>query len=310
LRGVDRSGDVREISEATRYGPVRSSDTLYSIADRLRPAPLTINQMMLALLAANPDAFNAPNINALQRGASLRVPSTAELRFPEVEAADRAVREQLADWAASSTRSEIAEQVTRLSRQLEAVHAVNARLEADNQRLEQALGGLRADLDRVESLLSSPREAPAEASMLSEVVAAMQRPMAQGPVAVIAFLVLLLMTALWWGVRSRRLRPVHAERVVDNATEALGQARARIAEGRLEAAQAVLDDALGEQPDSIQLRVGLLDVLAMRADRAGYETEAHVLHAQIGNEADARWQRVVHQGRELSPDHPLFSPRD
>ncbi len=62
------------------YGPVASGDTLWNIANRTRPDnSISINQMMLALLRTNPDAFFRDNINALQRGAVLRVPDRSEI---------------------------------------------------------------------------------------------------------------------------------------------------------------------------------------------------------------------------------------
>jgi pilus assembly protein FimV len=52
------------------YGPVAQGETLSEIARATRPDEKTnINQMMLALLKANPKAFYQDNINALKRGA-------------------------------------------------------------------------------------------------------------------------------------------------------------------------------------------------------------------------------------------------
>ncbi len=58
---------------------VARGDTLWSIASRVRPDErLTINQTMLAIFEANPEAF-ANNINVLSAGASLRIPSADEI---------------------------------------------------------------------------------------------------------------------------------------------------------------------------------------------------------------------------------------
>src|SRR5574337_2027618 len=59
-----------------RYGPVQSGQTLSGIARDLTPAGVDLQQMMLALQHANPDAFYRDNINALKRGAVLRVPTS------------------------------------------------------------------------------------------------------------------------------------------------------------------------------------------------------------------------------------------
>jgi pilus assembly protein FimV len=61
------------------YGPVQRSETLWSIARRARPenSSLDVNQAMLAIYRANPEAF-AGNINRLKRGAILRLPERDE----------------------------------------------------------------------------------------------------------------------------------------------------------------------------------------------------------------------------------------
>ena len=54
-------------------------DTLWGITQRVRPdSRLTINQTMLAIFQANPDAFNG-NINRLRAGATLRIPSADDI---------------------------------------------------------------------------------------------------------------------------------------------------------------------------------------------------------------------------------------
>lgn len=56
-------------------------DTLWAIARELRPdRSVTINQMMLALLRVNPQAFSENNINWLRAGATLSMPGASELR--------------------------------------------------------------------------------------------------------------------------------------------------------------------------------------------------------------------------------------
>jgi pilus assembly protein FimV len=62
------------------YGPTEGSDTLWSIASKMRPDNSTsVNQMMLALLQANPEAFINQNINNLKRGQILRMPNESEM---------------------------------------------------------------------------------------------------------------------------------------------------------------------------------------------------------------------------------------
>ena len=62
------------------YGPIIANDTLWDIASATRPsASISVNQMMLALLRGNPDAFITQNINGLKSGRTLRMPTESEI---------------------------------------------------------------------------------------------------------------------------------------------------------------------------------------------------------------------------------------
>ena len=77
---------------------VQRRETLWGIASRFRPdSRLTMNQTMLAIFEANPDAFGG-NINILRAGASLRIPSADDIyRIDRGYALDEA-RRQHASW--------------------------------------------------------------------------------------------------------------------------------------------------------------------------------------------------------------------
>lgn len=80
-----------------RYGPVESAETLWSIATRLRPSGVTVNQMMVALYEANPSAFDG-NMNLLLRGATLVVPSRDALLARSAAEATAMVRSHEDAW--------------------------------------------------------------------------------------------------------------------------------------------------------------------------------------------------------------------
>jgi pilus assembly protein FimV len=81
------------------YGPVASGETLWSIAQYARPDDsVSMNQMMLALLYANPDAFIDQNINRLKRGAVLRIPTREEALVVAAAEAAAQVRDQMQAW--------------------------------------------------------------------------------------------------------------------------------------------------------------------------------------------------------------------
>lgn len=82
-----------------QYGPVADGQTLWSIASSTRPDPaVTVNQMMLALQRANPEAFIDDNINQLKRGAVLRIPASDEALSLGAAEAAQLVRAQAEAW--------------------------------------------------------------------------------------------------------------------------------------------------------------------------------------------------------------------
>ncbi len=58
---------------------VKRGETLSSIATELRPEGVSLDQMLLGLFRANPDAFDRGNINRLKAGKILSVPDKAAL---------------------------------------------------------------------------------------------------------------------------------------------------------------------------------------------------------------------------------------
>lgn len=82
------------------YGPVAAGETLGEIARATLPgSEVNVNQMMIALLKNNPKAFFKDNINALKRGAVLRIPSAEEIAASgSAREAAAAVRAQIDEW--------------------------------------------------------------------------------------------------------------------------------------------------------------------------------------------------------------------
>lgn len=83
------------------YGPVQRGQALSNIARGLDvTTPLNLNQVMLALLKANPGAFYRDNVNALKSGAVLRIPSAEEVAAAgSLREAAAAVQAQNQSWA-------------------------------------------------------------------------------------------------------------------------------------------------------------------------------------------------------------------
>lgn len=81
------------------YGPVKANDTLWRIAEQLRPSSdITAQQMMVALVKANPYAFFDNNINRLKRGYVLRIDDPSMLTAVSKADAAREVSRQTRAW--------------------------------------------------------------------------------------------------------------------------------------------------------------------------------------------------------------------
>jgi len=89
-----------------RYQPVmqnayrvQKNDTAWKIAEKLRTDPsISVEQMMMALLRRNPEAFIRDNINGVKRGYILRMPEQQEITNLSQQTALVQVREQYALW--------------------------------------------------------------------------------------------------------------------------------------------------------------------------------------------------------------------
>jgi len=78
---------------------VQQNDTLWSMANRMRPdSSVSVEQMMLALVRKNPEAFIQENINGVKRGYILRIPNRDEATQLDRQEAIAQAREHGALW--------------------------------------------------------------------------------------------------------------------------------------------------------------------------------------------------------------------
>jgi pilus assembly protein FimV len=78
---------------------IKAGDTAWSLADAMRPdQSITVAQMMIAMLRANPESFINENVNGLKRGYILRVPDYEQIVAINQAEARAMVREQSALW--------------------------------------------------------------------------------------------------------------------------------------------------------------------------------------------------------------------
>lgn len=81
------------------YGTVKRGETLWTIASKVRPDfSVSQEQMMLAIVKANPNAFIDGNVNSLQTGVNLDIPTKAEIMVLSQKEAISRVNAQHAAW--------------------------------------------------------------------------------------------------------------------------------------------------------------------------------------------------------------------
>lgn len=84
---------------AGQLAPVQRGQSLSQIARQLsRESGVSLNQAMVALMRANPEAFIRGNINLLKQGAVLRTPAQDEMARVDAAEARAIVGEQAAQW--------------------------------------------------------------------------------------------------------------------------------------------------------------------------------------------------------------------
>ena len=87
----------------------------------------------------------------------------------------------------------------------------------------------------------------------------------------------------------------------------VAEAEVYIGYGRDLQAEDILKEALRQDPDSLPLRLKLLEIHALRRDLPAFEALARDIFETTGEDHEA-WWRTQRLGAELEPDHPLYQP--
>lgn len=88
-----------EFNEVSGEYRVQANDTLWSLSNRMKPdSSVSVEQMMLALVRNNPEAFIQQNINGVKRGYILRMPDRESITSVGRQQALAQVREHSALW--------------------------------------------------------------------------------------------------------------------------------------------------------------------------------------------------------------------
>ncbi len=98
--GKPKSVAPADTAKPTRYGPVKSGETLRAIAGKVKPADVSLEQMMVGLYQANKNAFQNNNMNRLNRGRVLNVPDAGTAMAITRNEAARTVSGHATEWHA------------------------------------------------------------------------------------------------------------------------------------------------------------------------------------------------------------------
>ena len=95
---------VEKVSSDGDFHEVKRGDTLSKIAGATKPEGVTLDQMLVGLYRANPDAFIDSNVNRLRAGSVLTVPAADEVRDLTAGDAKRLLTAQSLDFGAYRAR--------------------------------------------------------------------------------------------------------------------------------------------------------------------------------------------------------------
>ena len=168
-----RSSAPARTTSADSYGPIKRNETLWSIAERLRPGTdISTHQMMLALQRKNPQAFTDNNINNLNAGATLKIPSRNEILTVSASAAYAETQRQLAEWQAGAQAAPPAQE--------DAVVADTGGVSEAGVTMEARLQLTAPEVDAVEGVATSgdPVEATGDSSEINPEILGQQLALA------------------------------------------------------------------------------------------------------------------------------------
>ncbi|MDD2547254.1 MAG: hypothetical protein PHI55_13385, partial [Burkholderiaceae bacterium] len=98
--GAARPSSQASANAATAGVTVQRGDTASRIANTYRPAGVSLDQMLVALMRANPDAFIAGDVNRIKAGALLQMPDAATAQATPPEQARQLLTAQSTDFDA------------------------------------------------------------------------------------------------------------------------------------------------------------------------------------------------------------------
>jgi len=144
------------------YGAVSSTDTLWSIASKVRPdSSVSIHQTLVAIYKANPDAFGKGNINNLLKGKVLDIPDAETIANVPQRAALQDMVSQNRKWRSGGARKIVDRTVGKGSTVKS--ETTGSRLSLGNEQQEddsdaQGYGSDTAQLNEIQAQLARTQE--------------------------------------------------------------------------------------------------------------------------------------------------------
>ena len=176
---VDDRSHVSIIPSTTVQEHVtEKGDTLYKIARLMQPPGVNLDQVLVAIFEANPDAFDAKNMNRLKVGKILQAPSQKALSKITVEHAHQEIKLQTADW--NRYRNKLAQAALQNTADISNEHAQSSggkiksatEAQSNDQRAAKDVVKLStADIDQ----LDANTDANAKISALQEEISAREK---------------------------------------------------------------------------------------------------------------------------------------
>lgn len=154
IRGP-RSSDAPAMPQS--IGPLSPQDTLWRVAERVRPDPsLSLYQVMYALYLKNPDAFLDNNLNHLRPGAVLLLPSLREMQQVDLAQAKQKSEQDDNSWAqrqkTASTPAAETKSTAKLTQELAQIR------KQQQEDLERQLGQFADSMQQVEAIAEENRQ--------------------------------------------------------------------------------------------------------------------------------------------------------
>ncbi len=144
---------------SSQYGPVKNTDTLWSIASKVRPSrSVSIHQTLVAIYRANPDAFFKGNINNLLKGKILEIPTESTIQGVPQRAALQDVVMQNRQWRSGGARKIVDRTAKKTSHKIQSGGSRLSLSTADQSGEADGYGSDASELNNVKNELIRTQE--------------------------------------------------------------------------------------------------------------------------------------------------------